>query len=225
MLRTATHNSIEDGILGDGKPAQAGRRNRRRPAKQSNRTDNPAANNRNRGQGSENSSNIDTEGFRPNVGIIVLNVRGQALWARRVGGKDAWQFPQGGINPGETPEQALYRELYEEIGLTRDQVSLIACTRGWLRYRLPQRLIRRRSEPLCIGQKQKWFLLKLEAQESSISFDNGYKPEFDHWRWVNYWHPLSKVVTFKREVYRRALTELAPQQLQLERRWLRDKGE
>ncbi|GAA5443081.1 RNA pyrophosphohydrolase [Microbulbifer sp. NBRC 101763] len=225
MLRTATHNSIEDGILGDGKPAQAGRRNRRRPAKQSNRTDSPAANNRNRGQGSENSSNIDTEGFRPNVGIIVLNVRGQALWARRVGGKDAWQFPQGGINPGETPEQALYRELYEEIGLTRDQVSLIACTRGWLRYRLPQRLIRRRSEPLCIGQKQKWFLLKLEAQESSISFDNGYKPEFDHWRWVNYWHPLSKVVTFKREVYRRALTELAPQQLQLERRWLRDKGE
>lgn len=225
MQRTAAHNSIEEGILGDGKPAQAGRRNRRRPAKQSNRTDSPAVNNRNRGPSGENSSNIDTEGFRPNVGIIVLNARGQALWARRVGGKDAWQFPQGGINPGETPEQALYRELYEEVGLTRDQVSLIACTRGWLRYRLPQRLIRRRSEPLCIGQKQKWYLLKLEAQESSISFDNGYKPEFDHWRWVSYWHPLSKVVTFKREVYRRALTELAPQQLQLERRWLRDKGE
>ncbi|WP_444932350.1 RNA pyrophosphohydrolase [Microbulbifer sp. SSSA002] len=164
---------------------------------------------------------MDAEGFRPNVGIIVLNARGQALWARRVGGKDAWQFPQGGINPGETPEQALYRELYEEVGLTRDQVSMIACTRGWLRYRLPQRLIRRRSEPLCIGQKQKWYLLKLEADESSISFDNGYKPEFDHWRWVSYWHPLSKVVTFKREVYRRALTELAPQQIQLEKRWLR----
>ncbi|QFT56670.1 RNA pyrophosphohydrolase [Microbulbifer sp. THAF38] len=225
MQRTAAHNSIEDGILGDGKPAPAGRRNRRRPAKQSNRTDTPSGSNRNRGQGGDNSSNIDAEGFRPNVGIIVLNARGQALWARRVGGKDAWQFPQGGINPGETPEQALYRELYEEIGLTRDQVSLIACTRGWLRYRLPQRLIRRRSEPLCIGQKQKWFLLKLEAEESCISFDNGYKPEFDHWRWVSYWHPLSKVVTFKREVYRRALAELAQQQIQLERRWLRDRGE
>ncbi|WP_422732633.1 RNA pyrophosphohydrolase [Microbulbifer magnicolonia] len=167
---------------------------------------------------------MDAEGFRPNVGIIVLNARGQALWARRVGGKDAWQFPQGGINPGETAEQALFRELYEEIGLTRDQVSVLACTRGWLRYRLPQRLIRRRSEPLCIGQKQKWYLLMLEAPESAISFNNGYKPEFDHWRWVSYWHPLSKVVTFKREVYRRALTELAPQQIQLERSWLRELG-
>ncbi|WP_308368635.1 MULTISPECIES: RNA pyrophosphohydrolase [unclassified Microbulbifer] len=165
---------------------------------------------------------MDAEGFRPNVGIIVLNARGQVLWARRVGGKDAWQFPQGGINPGETPEQALYRELYEEVGLTRDQVSLIACTRGWLRYRLPQRLIRRRAEPLCIGQKQKWYLLRLEAPDSAISFDNGYKPEFDHWRWVTYWHPLSKVVTFKREVYRRALTELAPQQIQLEKRFSED---
>ncbi|SHF86507.1 putative (di)nucleoside polyphosphate hydrolase [Microbulbifer donghaiensis] len=222
--RLAARNRIEDGILGDGKPAQAGRKNRRKSARQSNRADNPGNNRKNRRRGDDNSSNIDAEGFRPNVGIIVLNARGQALWARRVGGKDAWQFPQGGINPGETAEQALYRELYEEIGLTREQVSLIACTRGWLRYRLPQRLIRRRSEPLCIGQKQKWYLLKLETEESAISFNNGYKPEFDHWRWVSYWHPLSKVVTFKREVYRRALTELAPQQIQLERRWLRDQG-
>ncbi|PCO05830.1 RNA pyrophosphohydrolase [Microbulbifer flavimaris] len=214
---------IEDSILGDGKPASAGRKNRRRSARPSNRNDAPANSGRKKGgRGADNSSNIDAEGFRPNVGIIVLNDRGQALWARRIGGKDAWQFPQGGINPGESPEQALYRELYEEIGLTRDQVSLIACTRGWLRYRLPQRLVRRRSEPLCIGQKQKWFLLKLEAAESSISFNNGYKPEFDHWRWVSYWHPLTKVVTFKREVYRRALTELAPQQIQLEKRWERE---
>nr|WP_323846622.1 RNA pyrophosphohydrolase [Microbulbifer sp. GG15] len=220
----AAHNRIEDGILGDGKPAQAGRKNRRKSARQSNRTDNPGNNRKGRARGDDNSSNIDAEGFRPNVGIIVLNARGQALWARRVGGKDAWQFPQGGINPGETAEQALFRELYEEIGLTRDQVSVLACTRGWLRYRLPQRLIRRRSEPLCIGQKQKWYLLMLEAPESAISFNNGYKPEFDHWRWVSYWHPLSKVVTFKREVYRRALTELAPQQIQLERSWLRELG-
>lgn len=165
---------------------------------------------------------IDAEGFRPNVGIILTNPRGQILWARRVGGRDAWQFPQGGIQKDEHPEAALYRELYEEVGLAEADVEILACTRGWLRYRLPQRLIRRRSEPLCIGQKQKWYLLKLEAEESAISFNNGYKPEFDHWRWVNYWHPLSKVVTFKREVYRRALTELAPQQIQLERRWLHE---
>ncbi len=204
--------------MSDGKAVQAGRKSRRRSNGQSNSGDSG----KNRGRGGDSSNNIDAEGFRPNVGIIVLNARGQVLWARRVGGKDAWQFPQGGINPGETPEQALYRELYEEVGLTRDQVSLIACTRGWLRYRLPQRLIRRRAEPLCIGQKQKWYLLRLEAPDSAISFDNGYKPEFDHWRWVTYWHPLSKVVTFKREVYRRALTELAPQQIQLEKRFSED---
>ena len=214
--------------MGDGKQTPAGRKNRRRPARSSARNEKsgggksarkPGA--ENTGAVSDNNSNIDSEGFRPNVGIIVLNERGQALWARRVGGKDAWQFPQGGINPGESPEQALYRELYEEVGLTRSQVTLLASTRGWLRYRLPQRLVRRRSEPLCIGQKQKWYLLQLNDEESNISFNNGYKPEFDHWRWVSYWHPLTKVVTFKREVYRRALTELAPTQLQLERRWLK----
>ncbi|WP_353851275.1 RNA pyrophosphohydrolase [Microbulbifer sp.] len=218
---------FEDGILGDGKQSPAGRKNRRRPAKHSARQEKSAESRNSHPRGADkagnnhsgNSSNIDSEGFRPNVGIIVLNARGQALWARRVGGKDAWQFPQGGINPGESPEQALYRELYEEVGLTRSQVKLLASTRGWLRYRLPRRLVRKRSEPLCIGQKQKWFLLQLEADESNIGFDNGYKPEFDHWRWVSYWHPLTKVVTFKREVYRRALTELAPTQIQLERCW------
>ncbi len=214
--------------MGNGKQTPAGRKHRRRPARNSARNSKSDAGNPARKTDAENtgtapgdSSNIDSEGFRPNVGIIVLNERGQALWARRVGGKDAWQFPQGGINPGETPEQALYRELYEEVGLTRSQVTLLATTRGWLRYRLPQRLVRRRSEPLCIGQKQKWYLLQLNAEESNISFNNGYKPEFDHWRWVSYWHPLTKVVTFKREVYRRALTELAPTQIQLERRWLK----
>ncbi|QIL91188.1 MULTISPECIES: RNA pyrophosphohydrolase [Microbulbifer] len=212
--------------MGDGKQTSAGRKNRRRPARASAQQDNSGGKPARRpgaetaGTNSDSSNNIDSEGFRPNVGIIVLNERGQALWARRVGGKDAWQFPQGGINPGETAEQALYRELYEEIGLTRSQVTLLGSTRGWLRYRLPQRLVRKRSEPLCIGQKQKWFLLQLAADESNISFNNGYKPEFDHWRWVSYWHPLTKVVTFKREVYRRALTELAPTQIQLERRWL-----
>lgn len=219
--RATARNRFEDGILSDGKAVHAGRKSRRRSIGQPSSGDSRKS----RGRGGDNSNNIDAEGFRPNVGIVVLNARGQVLWARRVGGKDAWQFPQGGINPGETPEQALYRELYEEVGLTRDQVSLIACTRGWLRYRLPQRLIRRRTEPLCIGQKQKWYLLRLEAPDSAISFDNGYKPEFDHWRWVNYWHPLSKVVTFKREVYRRALTELVPQQIQLEKHFSEDRSQ
>jgi len=100
---------------------------------------------------------IDSDGFRPNVGIILTNDQGQLLWARRVGGQDAWQFPQGGINDRETAEQALYRELHEEVGLRPHDVEILASTRGWLRYRLPERLVRHNSHPLCVGQKQKWY--------------------------------------------------------------------
>ena len=95
------------------------------------------------------------------MGIVVANDRGQVLWARRVGGRDAWQFPQGGINRGESPEEALYRELHEEIGLEANAVEVLAATRGWLRYRLPRRFIRKGQNPVCIGQKQKWFLLRM----------------------------------------------------------------
>lgn len=157
---------------------------------------------------------IDSEGFRANVGIMLANARGEVLWARRIG-QDAWQFPQGGVNEGERPEDALYRELQEEIGLTRKDVEVIACTRGWLRYRLPQRLLRRDSKPLCIGQKQKWYLLKMLSDDAEVTFENGHKPEFDDWRWVSYWYPLGQVVTFKRDVYRRALKELSPKHSRL----------
>ncbi|MHA7815911.1 MAG: RNA pyrophosphohydrolase [Pseudohaliea sp.] len=153
---------------------------------------------------------IDAQGFRPNVGIVIANDHGQLLWARRVGGRDAWQFPQGGINRGEKPEQALYRELEEEVGLGPEAVEIMACTRGWLRYRLPKRFIRKHQDPVCIGQKQKWYLLRLVADESAIRLDHNARPEFDHWQWVSYWYPLGQVVYFKRDVYRRALHELAP---------------
>ena len=112
---------------------------------------------------------IDSDGFRPNVGIILANDVGQVLWARRIN-QDAWQFPQGGINPHESPEEALYRELNEEVGLEQPDVQILACTRGWLRYRLPQRLVRSNSQPLCIGQKQKWFLLLLPAMKAGCAW-------------------------------------------------------
>ncbi len=153
---------------------------------------------------------IDSDGFRPNVGIMLANDAGQLLWARRIGGRDAWQFPQGGINAGESAEQALYRELEEEVGLAENAVRVIAATRGWLRYRLPRRFVRKGQEPLCIGQKQKWFLLQLRVADDAVRLDANSKPEFDHWQWVSYWYPLNQVVAFKREVYRSALKELAP---------------
>ncbi|MBS99276.1 MAG: RNA pyrophosphohydrolase [Oceanospirillaceae bacterium] len=158
---------------------------------------------------------IDSDGFRPNVGIILVNALGQVLWARRIG-QDAWQFPQGGIQGRETPEQAMFRELKEEIGLSPGDVEVLAVTRGWLRYRLPKRMIRRHSHPVCVGQKQKWFLLRMLSHDSAVRIDETDKPEFDGWRWVSYWYPLGQVVSFKREVYRKALRELSPKLVRLQ---------
>ena len=152
---------------------------------------------------------IDVEGYRANVGIILRNADGRLLWARRIG-QDAWQFPQGGIREDETPEEAMYRELFEEIGLDSGDVDVVGRTRDWLRYRLPRRHLRHYSKPLCIGQKQVWFLLNLVAAESKVRFDATDEPEFDYWRWVDYWHPLDEVVPFKRKVYELALSEFAP---------------
>jgi len=152
---------------------------------------------------------IDTEGFRSNVGIILCNNQRRLFWGRRIG-QDAWQFPQGGIKQDETPEQAMYRELEEEVGLRPDQVEIIGATRKWLRYRLPERFIRKRCEPLCIGQKQIWFLLKANCREEAFCLDKTETPEFEEWRWVKYWQPVREVIYFKRHVYTRALEELAP---------------
>lgn len=152
---------------------------------------------------------IDAEGYRANVGIILSNAEGFVLWCKRIG-QAAWQFPQGGILSDETPEQAMFRELREETGLRREHVRVIGCTRGWLRYELPSYLIRRHSVPHCIGQKQIWFMLRLIGDEACVRLDCAVKPEFDRWRWVNYWYPMYRVVFFKRRVYRRALHELAP---------------
>ena len=152
---------------------------------------------------------IDALGYRENVGIIVTNDTRHVIWCKRYG-QDAWQFPQGGIQQHETIEQALFRELKEETGLDESHVDIIASTKKWLRYRLPKNLIRDNSLPKCIGQKQRWFLLKLQTDDSSICLNQAKKPEFDNWRWVDYWHPLREVVFFKRNVYKRALKEFEP---------------
>ena len=152
---------------------------------------------------------IDSDGFRPNVGIVLTNKWGQVLWARRIG-QNAWQFPQGGIKENEQPEEALYRELQEEVGLVEGDVRILARTQGWLRYRLPKRLQRTASKPLCVGQKQKWYLLQMTAPDERVNFNGSETPEFEDWRWVSYWYPISQVVLFKRDVYRRALKELSP---------------
>ena len=153
---------------------------------------------------------IDNQGFRANVGIVLMRGTGEVFLGGRCDGR-GWQFPQGGVRPDERPEQALYRELREEVGLESTDVALVASTDHWLRYRLPRRYVRRRSSPLCIGQKQRWFLLRMLGPDSQLRFDLTNEPEFDDWRWVDYWSPVREVIYFKRAVYARALQELGEQ--------------
>lgn len=152
---------------------------------------------------------IDSDGFRANVGIILANQKGGLLLAGRMGSK-GWQFPQGGVQARESAEQAMFRELYEEVGLGADDVEILAATEDWLKYRLPGKYVRRNSKPLCIGQKQRWFLLRLVAADEKVCLDRCDRPEFDRWRWVDFWRPVNEVIYFKRRVYARALSELGP---------------
>ncbi|MEM6985025.1 MAG: RNA pyrophosphohydrolase [Pseudomonadota bacterium] len=152
---------------------------------------------------------IDSSGYRPNVGIILSNTRRQVFLARRCG-QNAWQFPQGGIDMEESPQEAMFRELYEETGLLPDHVEIMGRTSEWLRYNLPKRYVRRNQHPVCIGQKQIWYMLRMTCPETQVNLATTTHPEFDRWRWVNYWAPIRKVIYFKRRVYREALKELRP---------------
>lgn len=152
---------------------------------------------------------VDRAGYRLNVGIILVNESGHLFWGRRVG-HDSWQFPQGGLNSNEAPVDAMFRELKEEVGLDRDDVVLLGSTKRWLKYRLPQQFVRHGSKPLVIGQKQKWFMLRLASSEQKVRLDLSASPEFDSWRWIDYFEPAERVIYFKRQVYRQALKELEP---------------
>ncbi|MDG2155703.1 MAG: RNA pyrophosphohydrolase [Gammaproteobacteria bacterium] len=158
---------------------------------------------------SDNMDHIDTDGYRANVGIIITNDAGRLLLGGRAG-HAGWQFPQGGIQVDETPEEALYRELAEEVGLSENDVDVLGVTQSWVKYKLPEKFIRRNSRPLCIGQKQMWYLLRLTSSEDRLRFDTTDRPEFDRWRWVEYWRPVKEVIYFKRRVYVYALNELGP---------------
>ena len=151
---------------------------------------------------------IDRDGYRPNVGMIITNDVNQVFWGKRVR-QHAWQFPQGGIQHGETPEQAMYRELHEEVGLLPNHVKILGRTREWMRYEVPQNPNKRDNKNAYRGQKQIWFLLHLIGRDCDVCLRASAHPEFDAWRWNNYWLDINAVIEFKREVYTRALNELA----------------
>lgn len=151
---------------------------------------------------------LDREGYRPNVGIILVNGRNEVFWGKRIR-EHSWQFPQGGIKHGESPEQAMYRELQEEIGLRQEHVRILGRTRDWLRYEVPKQWIRREWRNTYRGQKQIWFMLRLTGRDTDVSLRASDHPEFDAWRWSEYWVPLDAVIEFKRGVYQQALIELS----------------
>lgn len=150
---------------------------------------------------------IDRAGYRLNVGIMLANDSGRLFWGKRIG-HDSWQFPQGGVATGESSLDAMYRELYEEVGLEREDVELLGSTKRWLKYRLPSQYVRQETVPLVIGQKQKWYLLRLVTNEQKIRLDLSDSPEFDSWRWVEIDEPGQQVIFFKRQVYCQAIKEL-----------------
>ena len=150
------------------------------------------------------------DGYRPNVGIILLNDYNEVFWARRCG-HDGWQFPQGGVKSNETLKQALFRELYEEIGLGPEHVQVVARTQEWLHYDLPAPYLKRlrsRSNRSFRGQKQMWYLLRLTGNESEVRLDGSINPEFDDWVWKDWSMAIDEIIEFKRSVYRSAYTEL-----------------
>ena len=155
-------------------------------------------------------ASLDQDGYRANVAIVICNNRGKVLWARR-SRRDGWQFPQGGVEHNETAEEAAFRELYEEVGLLREHVRLVGRTQSWLRYDVPKLTARsRRKRGNFRGQKQLWFLFHMIGHDSDVRLDRVSRPEFDSWRWVDYWDPVDRIVEFKRNVYQKALAELEP---------------
>ncbi len=149
---------------------------------------------------------IDKDGYRPNVGIVLINKDDLVFWGRRKG-EYSWQFPQGGLAENETLDECMYRELNEELGLLPEHVRIVAKTEDWLYYNVPGNWAKQNSN--YRGQKQIWYLLQFVGYDHHINVRSFVEQEFDAWRWISYWEPIDMVVTFKQDVYQKALNYLA----------------
>ena len=152
---------------------------------------------------------IDRDGYRKNIGNILCNSKNELLICKRIK-ENSWQFPQGGFEKNESSENAMFRELFEEIGLQKNDIAILGKTKKWLKYDLPKKYQRKTNNQLCVGQKQIWFLLRLISNDQSINLCTSKNPEFDAWDWVSEKKPLEIVISFKKNVYVKALNELLP---------------
>lgn len=151
------------------------------------------------------------QSYRKGVGIVLVNQTGQILSARRNDMEEQWQFPQGGIDGDEHPENAMYRELKEELDVEKTHASILGKTNSFLRYTFPRSsgALNRLAKNFA-GQELQFYLLRFHGPDSLIDVCGVDHPEFDCWSWVDYWRPVETIVAFKRDTYRRALRELKP---------------
>lgn len=150
--------------------------------------------------------------YRPNAGIIIFNKKGKLLWCKRKTG-DGWQFPQGGIDEGETPEEAVLRETYEEVGLDMSKIRIIKENNKWVNYDVPKEKVSKYfsfKNRRFKGQTQKWFLAEFLGDDNDINLNLHNHIEFTEWTWSSYWHPIVAGVEFKRNAYREVLLDLLP---------------
>jgi len=152
---------------------------------------------------------MNDKSYRKNVGLIVLNQKDKLLLCRRKDQK-TWQFPQGGIDSGESPQAAAFRELFEEVGIHKREVKVVKKSDHWFDYDLPEKY-QKRSDTMrkFKGQTQKWFMFKANT-ELNVSLCNDVQQEFVDYKWVSFWYPLSHIVLFKKDVYQNVLNEFLP---------------
>ncbi|MEX0339024.1 MAG: RNA pyrophosphohydrolase [Arenibacterium sp.] len=145
--------------------------------------------------------------YRPCVGVMLLNAQGEVFVGQRLDrDTDAWQMPQGGVDEGESPYDAAFRELWEETGIPNQLAEIIAETEGWLPYDLPHDLVPRIWKGRYRGQEQKWFLMRFLGADSDVNIQTKH-PEFSAWRWLAHDQLVANIVPFKREVYQQVLEE------------------
>ena len=147
--------------------------------------------------------------YRLNVGLIIVNTYGKVLICKRKN-SNQWQFPQGGIDEGESPIEAAKREIFEEVGIKPSKIKVLGKIKDWVKYEIPKELAKKSFKKKgIVGQKQKWFIFKIKS-EACITFVNDPDNEFDDFAWVSYWRPIALIISFKKEVYRNVLAELLP---------------
>ena len=152
-------------------------------------------------------TNFNKLPYRSNVGIMMVNEKGYVFVGQRLdNNQNAWQMPQGGIDAGEDPETAAYRELLEETGVKKQDVRFVASSSQWLSYDLPEDLIPILWNGKFRGQKQKWFLFKFLGEDGDINIATKH-PEFSKWKWIPKENLLKEIVPFKKSVYENVLKE------------------